>query len=1234
MRPTLFPKLRYFKERLSEMGGELFSGSEYSERQGGRSWEDYYRRRWQYDKVARSTHGVNCTGSCSFDVFVKDGIIVWEAQKTDYPTPHPDFPDYEPRGCPRGTSASWYVYSPLRVRHPLIRGKLLEFWRAALQEHGDPVEAWASIVNDPVKRGAYQRARGKGGFVRWTWDEAAEMFAASMVHTIRRYGPDRIFGFTPLPAMSMVSFASGARFFSLIGGSMISFYDWYCDLPPASPQIWGEQTDVPESADWYNAGYIIAWGSNLPQTRTPDAHFFTEARYRGTKIAAVSPDYADFTKFADHWLTVKPGTDAALGMAMTHVVFKEYFLDRRVPYFEDYARRFTDLPCLVLLDGADNQHTPGRFVRASDIGREGNNPEWKTVVYDAARNGPAVPMGSVGARYGEDGRWNLHMRDEADEAELTPLLRMEEAPGAQWTMAAFPVFDAGKPSVKLRPVPYVTLRTAEGPRRVTTVFELLAGSLGVDRGHGGDVARDYDDAGVNGTPAWQEALTGVPREQVIQVARGFADNAAATNGRSMIVMGAGINHWYNNDVIYRSILSLTTLCGCQGVNGGGWAHYVGQEKVRPLSGWTTVTMAGDWTGPPRLQNGTSFYYFAIDAWRYELLNMGRMCPPGQEGVLPDHPADCNAVAARLGWLPFYPQFQENSLEICRKAEADGATSDEEIIKHVVARLKSGDLRMAVEAPSHEDNVPRIMCFWRTNPLGSNVKGHEYFLRHLLGTENAVRGGESPVQPSEFQCDPPMEQGKLDLMVVSEFRMSTSCVYADMVLPAAHWYEINDLSSTDMHPFIHPFTPAADPPWEARNNWEQFRTVAEVFSRLAEKHLGTRKDLVATPLLHDSPGEIAQPLGQVRDWRTGEVEPVPGKTMPGLHVVERRYADVLKMYTSLGPNIRRPEGMGVKGAKWSGAIEHDLLKARLGTVREEGVSKGMPRLDTDRAACDAILCLSPESNGTVSVRSWTSVEKRTGLSLKDISAPSEGIDHTFESITARPGRALNSPNWSGLKGEQVTYTSFAQNVQRLLPFHTLSGRQHFYLDHQWMRGLGESLPVFRPPLPLATLGEVTGDAVPRKDTDLVLNLLTPHSKWSIHSTYSDNLIMRTLSRGGGEIWLNDEDAAQAGIADNEWLECFNANGVFMGRALVSYRIPRGRAFIYHAQERHVDTPLSPLSGQRGGTHNSLTRPFIKPTQMIGGYGQLSYSFNYYGPTGCQRDEYIVVRKAGEVIFHED
>ena len=186
-------------------------------------------------------------------------------------------------------------------------------------------------------------------------------------------------------------------------------------------------------------------------------------------------------------------------------------------------------------------------------------------------------------------------------------------------------------------------------RLVTTVFDILAASLAIDRGHGGDVASGYEDARAYATPAWQEAITGVPAEDMIRVAREFADNAERTGGRSMIIMGAGVNHWYNNDVTYRAMISLTTLCGCQGVSGGGWAHYVGQEKVRPLAGWTTVTVGSDWMGPPRLHNGTSFYYFALDSWRHELLSMDKLTPPDRKGSLPDHPADCNALcrAARL-----------------------------------------------------------------------------------------------------------------------------------------------------------------------------------------------------------------------------------------------------------------------------------------------------------------------------------------------------------------------------------------------------------------------------------------------------------------------------------------------------------------------------------------------------------------------------------------------------------
>jgi nitrate reductase alpha subunit len=301
-------------------------------RKGGRAGDVFYRDRWSHDKVVRSTHGVNCTGSCSWKIYVRDGIITWEAQQTDYPSVGPDRPEYEPRGCPRGAAFSWYTYSPTRVRYPYARGVLLEMYREAKQRLGDPVLAWADVVTDPERRRRYHQARGKGGLVRVTWAEAVEMIAAAQVHTIKTYGPDRIANFSPIPAMSMVSHCVGTRFNHLVGGAMTSFYDWYADLPVASPQVFGDQTDVPESGDWWDATYLMMWGSNVPVTRTPDAHWMTEVRYRGTKVVTVSPDYADNTKFADEWLAAQAGTDAALAMAMGHVILKEFFVDRQVPF--------------------------------------------------------------------------------------------------------------------------------------------------------------------------------------------------------------------------------------------------------------------------------------------------------------------------------------------------------------------------------------------------------------------------------------------------------------------------------------------------------------------------------------------------------------------------------------------------------------------------------------------------------------------------------------------------------------------------------------------------------------------------------------------------------------------------------------------------------------------------------------------------------------------------------------
>ncbi len=1194
-------------------------------RTGGRDWEDFYRRRWQYDKKVRSTHGVNCTGSCSWDVYVKDGVIVWETQCTDYPACGPELPDHEPRGCPRGATFSWYTYSPVRVKYPYIRSALLSMWREALAAHGDPVAAWAHIQSDPEARRQYQKARGKGGLVRASWDEASTLVAASLVHTIDRWGPDRIFGFTPIPAMSMVCYASGARFLSLIGGSMISFYDWYCDLPPASPQVWGEQTDVPESADWYDAGYMIVWGTNLPMTRTPDAHFYTEARYRGTRVAAVAPDYAEYVKFADAWLPAKAGTDGALAMAMTHVIVKEFFIDRRVPYFEAYAKAYTDLPFTVVLEPAGEGHVPGRFLRASDLGIETGNAEWKTALLDAGSDRFVIPNGSIGFRWEEGARWNLESRDAATGAEIDPVLTLAGR-SDDWRAVSFPLFGLDGDTVRVGRVPVRTV-TVDGRRTaVATVFDLMAAHLGIDRGRGGDTAAGLDDPKTY-TPAWQEPITGVPAGDAARVARDFADNAEKTGGRSMIFLGAGTNHWFHSDMTYRAILNLTTLCGCQGVNGGGWAHYVGQEKVRPLAGWSTLAFGLDWQRPPRLQNGTSFYYFATGQWRYDTLDARSVASPLNQTELPAHPADYNAVAARLGWLPSYPQFNRNPLALCQ--EAGESASDREILDRAVAALKSGDLAFAAEDPDAPENWPRVLFLWRANLLGASGKGHEYFLKHLLGTDSAVFNRESEIEPSEVRRRDPAPEGKLDLLVTLELRMSTSALYADVVLPAASWYEMHDLSTTDLHPFIHPFNPAIDPPWETRTNWEQFKAIAEAFSGLARDHLGVRKDLVATPLMHDSPGEIAQP--SVRDWRKEGADPVPGKTLPNLAVVTRNYPETFRMMTALGPLLRE-KGIAAKGISWEAKEEYEGLKQRLGTVPEPGVSHGMPDLSTGLQAAEAILALAPETSGKTALKAWRNVEARTGRPLTHLCGDRAGEEVSFSQITAQPRKIITSPIWSGVESETRNYSPFVVNIEEKVPFRTLTGRAHFYQDHEWMRAFGEGLPAYRPPLDMAALGSDRVDREPGRE--IILNYLTPHSKWSIHSTYSDTLLMLTLFRGGEAVWLNDADAASIEVSDNDWIECFNVNGVVIAKAVVSHRIPPGKAFMYHAQERLINTPGSPRSGRRGGTHNSVTRIMVKPTQMIGGYAQLSYGFNYYGPTGPQRDEVIVVRKAKEVDWYED
>ncbi|OFW09665.1 MAG: nitrate reductase subunit alpha, partial [Acidobacteria bacterium RIFCSPLOWO2_12_FULL_59_11] len=883
-----------------------------------RTWEEFYRNRWQYDKIVRSTHGVNCTGGCTWQIHVKDGIVTWEMQGLDYPSLEADLPPYEPRGCQRGISFSWYLYSPLRVKYPYARGALLDLWTKARAEYEDPVEAWQSLVENPEARGRWQRARGKGGFRRADWETVLELMAAANIHTIKKYGPDRIAGFSPIPAMSMISYAAGARMLQLMGGVALSFYDWYCDLPPASPETWGEQTDVHESADWYNAKLLAVMGSNLNMTRTPDCHFAAEARHNGSKLWVFSPDFSQVSKYADEWVAVNAGQDGAWWMAVNHVLLKEFHHEKRVPYFLDYARRYTDAPFLVELTGQEGAYRAGRLLRANRLASQQNleNGDWKFLMWDEDENRPKTPMGSVGARWGtEKGKWNLVLKDAVDSSEIRPTLTFL---GNHDGVVQVRLDDFGEGRALQRGVPVKKIRTADGSvATVTTVYDLLMAQYGVPRGLAGQYPQDYNDENLPYTPAWSEKYTGMGRELLIRFAREWATTAELTKGKCMVIIGAGINHWYHNNLMYRAAIQALTFCGCVGVNGGGLAHYVGQEKLAPMEPWSAIAFGRDWIPTPRLQNAPSWHYVHTDQWRYEKeFTDYNTVPPQQSAssLAGGHTMDLQVKAVRNGWLPFYPQFNRNPLEVVREAQAAGANTDEGIITHFLRLLKTGRLRFAVEDPDAPENWPRVWYIWRGNALMSSAKGHEYFLKHYLGTHtNAIAEDLAKESVKEVVWHETAPQGKMDLVVDLNFRMDTSALYSDIVLPAATWYEKSDLNSTDMHSFIHPLSAAVPPCWESKSDWQIYKALAKKFSELAEKHFPEPvKDLVAAPLAHDTPAEIAQT--EVKDWTRGEVEAIPGKTMPGLKVVTRDYKNLYNQFISFGPLVRT-SGLGAHGTSY-------------------------------------------------------------------------------------------------------------------------------------------------------------------------------------------------------------------------------------------------------------------------------------------------------------------------------
>jgi nitrate reductase alpha subunit len=626
-----------------------------------RGWESLYREQFTWDKVVRSTHSANCTGSCSWMVYVKDGIMVREEQAADYPRINDDLPDYNPRGRQKGACFVEYVYGAQRLKYPLMRKGL----RA-----GKPAE------------------RGSGEWERVSWDEALEYVAGKLLDNVCQHGPDTNSFFSVIPAMSPVSFAAGARLCHFLGGVFLSIYDWYCDLPPGEPLTWGVQTEACECADWFNAKYLVMWGANVVQTRIPDAHFAFEARYNGAKLCVISPDFNSSSVHADHFLPIQPGTDTLLALGVARLLVENGWVNR------PYVLEQTDLPVLVRTD-------TGKFLRESDLHAGGDAEVF--YLWDQKTSQPVPAPGCLG------------LRKKAGESPAS--IRLDGLDVA--LEGTFTVALAGGGRVE-----------------VTTVFERLKQDLHkypLDR-----VARE----------------TGLPAHEIEALARDLG-----TRRPAMIVHGAGTNHWVHNDSCNRALILLVALTGNVGVNGGGFNHYVGQERVWPEHGFKQLAFP---RGPAkqRWQNTT--------LWTYVHSTNRDPHPYGGRPI-----EDWIRESVANGWMPLWP-------------------------KNDWATLK--DLK---EAP----RKPRALIVWRANYL-NQAKGNELIVDSLWK--------------------------QLDLVVDVNYRMDTTALHSDVVLPASSYYEKTDLNSTDCHSFMHPFGKALDPQFESKTDWDVFAALAQKVAELARR----------------------------------------------------------------------------------------------------------------------------------------------------------------------------------------------------------------------------------------------------------------------------------------------------------------------------------------------------------------------------------------------------------------
>jgi len=974
------------------------------------------------DRSVRSTCAGNCTQACGWNAYVKGNMVTGLIQASDYDVYDPAAKDaYNPRGCMRGASYVRYIHGPTRIRHPYKRvGK-----------------------------------RGEGKFKRISWDEAMKGIAKQTGDIIEKDGADSLVFFSPIPAYNYISAGAGYRLANVLGASgPLSFYDWYCDLPPGDPITWGTQTEESEEWDWTNAEELIFWGANFAETRMAAAHFVTESKYRGTNLVYIGTDFTATARIADEFISVTPGTDSALtNGVINHIITNKL-------YDKEYVKLFTDMPFLVRNDD-------GRFLRENDIAHGGS--PFKLYVMDNNAGMPKIAPGCCG-----DTRESLDLQKFG----INPALEGE------WSVAL-------KNGKKVK---------------VKTVFSKLKESI------------------KEKTPEWAAKTAGISVETVRNLAQRVATK------KTTIVGGGGVNHWYNNDVNNRSMILMLALTGNVGKNGTGFHQYTGQYKVwlKGLGKYGRILKT-------RPENGTLF------VWTHYIMNLWKLGKDFKE-ILED------IESGRLTNLPGGHADGESAPVSPDPKDHDGYKN-----YLMIKSLANSWMPVYPKPPKR----PKAMFIWRGNFL------------------NQAKGGS---QVKKWFDDPE----KLELVTVIDFRMNSTAVFADYVLPTATWYEKFDVATTPMHPYLQAQNAAIEPVNETKTDFTIFKDLARAINVEAENRGGLK--------WFDSKYKKTRDYTKIYN----DFIDADGKENPYFKAVCKEgclETDEMAVHFALKHSpVLYPDPDGYEKYKDQMAPEiRMLIENMLFKGDVDGYIKGL----TDLVKKHPI----PFPNAQTMKRPlnpW-----RENIDQK-IPFPAGGKMHY---------QKKNKHNYKVNRLFISTYLGVIPKGGK-----TLTGRQQFYIDHSTFLTLGEEFPLYNKP---------ETDLLPNgKPAPLKMN--TPHERWGTHSMFRDMDLLLRLQRYSTFVAVSSVDAGARGIKDGDIVRVYNAYGEYKTMAKVAPSVKPGEIWMQNGAE---------MINFVSSWYNAVTPVRPKPTQSViypeeknPPFYHLKYGWNLWGVTGNECDTSVEIEPA--------